>query len=175
VAPVPGGLTNVCLVTPAGRGECNLRDPMATLRRALADDVLLRDRFAAATLAAPPVVLGPLAVDATGRAFDGLLLAGDAAGFIDPMTGDGLRFAFCGGELAARAALRALEHGWPGVQAALAAARAEAFAPKWRFNRALRMLVASPRAIAAAAVGARILPAALRAVIARAGDCDLAA
>ena len=33
-----------------------------------------------------------------------VLLAGDAAGFVDPMTGDGLRFAVEGGELAARAA-----------------------------------------------------------------------
>ena len=30
-----------------------------------------------------------------------MLLAGDAAGFIDPMTGDGLRFALMGAELAA--------------------------------------------------------------------------
>ena len=36
----------------------------------------------------------------------GLLLAGDAAGFIDPMTGDGLRFAVRGGELAARGRAR---------------------------------------------------------------------
>ena len=42
-------------------------------------------------------------------------------GFIDPMTGDGLRFAVRGGELAARAALEALEHGWAGVHARLAA------------------------------------------------------
>jgi menaquinone-9 beta-reductase len=176
VAQVPGGLTNVCLVTAApGHGECSLRDPTATLQRALGDDPMLRDRFRSAALAAPPVVLGPLAVDATGRSVDGLLLAGDAAGFIDPMTGDGLRFAFRGGELAAQAALGALEHGWSGVHAALASSRAEAFAPKWRFNRALRTLVASPRFVTAAAVGARIVPAALRAVIARAGDCDLAA
>ena len=39
----------------------------------------------------------------------GLLLAGDAAGFVDPMTGDGLRFAVRGAELAADAALAALE------------------------------------------------------------------
>jgi flavin-dependent dehydrogenase len=30
-----------------------------------------------------------LAVDVRDAAMDGLLLAGDAAGFIDPMTGDG--------------------------------------------------------------------------------------
>jgi hypothetical protein len=34
--------------------------------------------------------------------------------------------------------------------------------------------VASPRAIEAAAFGARLAPAVMRAVIARAGDCDAA-
>jgi flavin-dependent dehydrogenase len=119
-------------------------------------------------------VLGPLAVDVTGDSVDGLLLAGDAAGFIDPMTGDGLSFALRGGELAAMAALRALEHGWVGVHAQLAAARRRAFAGKWRFNRALRSLVASPSGVLAAAAAARIVPGVLRAIITRAGDCDLA-
>jgi flavin-dependent dehydrogenase len=103
---------------------------------------------------------------------DGLLLAGDAAGFIDPMTGDGLRFAVRGGELAAAAAMRALEHGWTGVHREHAAARRAEFSDKWRFNRALRALVASPRAVDVAAFGARVAPAALRRVIEHAGDCD---
>ncbi|MBI3492074.1 MAG: FAD-dependent monooxygenase [Acidobacteria bacterium] len=174
VAPVPGGCTNVCLVTPLHRGDGAFADPAALLARELARDPRLRDRFADARLVAPPVVLGPLAVDGDGAALDGLLLAGDAAGFIDPMTGDGLRFAVRGGELAAHAALRALEHGWTGVADQLALKRRREFGGKWRFNRVLRALVASPRAVAAAARGARLAPGALRAVIARAGDCDVA-
>ena len=47
-------------------------------------------------------------MDAEPAAIDGLLVAGDAAGFIDPMTGDGLLFAVRGGELAAEAALEAV-------------------------------------------------------------------
>jgi menaquinone-9 beta-reductase len=172
VAPVPGGLTNVCLVRPSGPADHALADPAALLTRELARDPMLRDRFADARLVAPPVVLGPLAVDAPRAALDGLLLAGDAAGFIDPMTGDGLRFAVHGGELAAGAALQALEHGWTGVQARLAADRRRAFAGKWRFNRAIRALVSSPRSVDAAALAARLAPGVLRAVIARAGDCD---
>ena len=105
---------------------------------------------------------------------DGLLLAGDAAGFIDPMTGDGLRFAVRGGELAALAALHALEHGWTGVHARLRAARRREFAAKWRFNRALRALVASPVAVRSAAAASRLSPGLVRAIVARAGDCDLA-
>ena len=116
-------------------------------------------------------MLGPLAVDVVRHGVEGLILAGDAAGFIDPMTGDGLRFAVRGGELAAAAALRALAHGWRGVHARLAAERRAEFSGKWRFNRALRALVASPRAVGVAAVGARLAPAVIQRVIAHAGDC----
>jgi len=174
VAQVPGGLTNICLVKPSGPADADLRDPDALLLRALARDPMLRDRAAGARLIARSVVLGPLAVDVRSEAIPGLLLAGDAAGFIDPMTGDGLRFAIAGGELAAAAALRALEHGWNGVHAELERRRRSTFAGKWRFNRVLRALVASPRCVGAAAFGARLAPAVLRAVIARAGDCHAA-
>jgi flavin-dependent dehydrogenase len=171
IAPVPGGLTNVCLVKPSFAGDAALGNPGSLLTRSLADDPLLRDRAADARLISGPVVLGPLAVDVRDAAIDGLLLAGDAAGFIDPMTGDGLRFAIHGGELAAAAGLRALARGWAGVYADLAAERRRAFRGKWRFNRGLRAMVASPFAVDAAAIGARIAPPVLRALISRAGDC----
>jgi menaquinone-9 beta-reductase len=174
VAPLPGGLTNVCLVQPSQPADASLRDPAALLRDVLAHDLLLCERFASARAIAAPVVLGPLAVDHVDASLDGLLLAGDASGFVDPMTGDGLRFAVRGAELAADAALAALKHGWSGIHQQLGAARRREFAGKWRFNRALRALVASPRAIEAAAFGARLAPAVMRAVIARAGDCDAA-
>jgi flavin-dependent dehydrogenase len=171
IAPVQGGLTNVCLVKPSFAGDAALGDPGSLLTRSLADDPLLRDRAADARLISGPVVLGPLAVDVRDAAIDGLLLAGDAAGFIDPMTGDGLRFAIHGGELAAAAGLQALSRGWAGVHSGLTAARRRAFGGKWRFNRGLRAMVASPFAVDAAAIGARIAPPLLRALISRAGDC----
>ena len=47
-----------------------------------------------ATMVSPVTVLGPAGGRRIGRpGCPGLLLAGDAAGFVDPMTGDGLRFA----------------------------------------------------------------------------------
>src|SRR5205807_481278 len=107
-------------------------------------------------------------------ALGGLLLAGDAAGFIDPVTGDGLRFAVRGGELAATAALEALEHGWSGVHARLADRRRREFGAKFRFNRALRVLVGSPRGLEAARFGARFAPGVFRRMISKAGDCDVA-
>ena len=54
-------------------------------------------------------MLGPLAVDVPVAGMGGLLLAGDAAGFVDPMTSDGLRFAIRGAELAAEVARQCLE------------------------------------------------------------------
>jgi hypothetical protein len=60
------------------------------------------------------------------------------------------------------------------VHRELEAARAREFAAKERFNRVLRAIVSSPPAIAAATMGARIMPNALRAVIARAGDTAIA-
>jgi flavin-dependent dehydrogenase len=104
----------------------------------------------------------------------GLLLAGDAAGFVDPMTGDGLRFALRGGELAAHAALRALEHGWDDVHASLEEARRREFGPKWRFNRMLRGLVGSRVGVRGATLGGRVAPSAVRALIRYASDCRFA-
>jgi menaquinone-9 beta-reductase len=111
-------------------------------------------------------------VDVGPCAIDGLLLAGDAAGFVDPMTGDGLCFAIRGAELAATYALAAMERGWSGIHAGLAYERRAAFAGKWRFNRAVRSLVSSPPAVALAAAGARVAPAVLQRAIAYAGDCS---
>jgi menaquinone-9 beta-reductase len=166
VAPLVGGLANACVVT-ADRGA--LRDPAALLRDTLRRDPLLAERFARATMAARPVCLGPLAVESTASGVPGLLTAGDAAGFIDPMTGDGLRFAFRGGELAALTALTALDRGTD-ESAALRRSRRREFAAKWRFNRALRSLVATPIAIRAASAATRFSPSLLQRVIGYAGD-----
>src|ERR1700681_1785950 len=159
VAAVPGGIANVCLVRPfdeKGVGRPPAPFFAALLAAELAGDPLLRARFADARLVQPPVVLGPLAVDVSPAHLRGLLLAGDAAGFIDPMTGDGLRFAVQGGVLAAEAALQCLTEGWNEVHQRLDRARHREFAPKWRFNRALRALVASTGATEVAGIGARL-------------------
>ncbi len=107
VAPVPGGLTNVCLVRPSRPGDADLRDPAALLTR-VARRAIRCCATARRTRVSPDRLSSSVRSPSTWTApsLDGLLLAGDAAGFIDPMTGDGLRFAVRGGELAAAAALR---------------------------------------------------------------------
>ena len=170
VAPLPDGTANACVVT----SETGLlKDPdllLQTLRR----DPELGRRFARAEMLAAPTVLGPLAVDAVAAGMPGLLLAGDAAGFIDPMTGDGLRFAFRGGELAAQFAIEALEGRASTAHVRLLAARQREFGNKWRFNRVLRALVSSPSAVRAAGLGASIAPPMLAHVVAYAGDVQFA-
>ncbi len=104
----------------------------------------------------------------------GLLLAGDAGGFIDPMTGDGLRFALRGGELAAQYALRALETGDLSVHEELAAVRRREFSAKWRFNRALRGLAGSADAVRLAGLATRMSSWPLSRIIRYAGDVTAA-
>lgn len=175
VAPVPGGLTNACLVVPHTRGATTAgwRDPAAMLQSAIAADARLASRFRRSRMLDEPHVLGPMAIDARTAGAPGMLLAGDAAGFIDPITGDGLRFAYRGAELAAGVTLDVLEGKVEGRDAVrvLAARRHGAFAAKWRFNRAIRTLIASPLGVSGATVAARALPTAFRALIRYAGDC----
>lgn len=183
VAPIPGELTNACLVVPHSpspgrfggtdaRGDLPLSRPAEALDAALKADPELAERFATARPVDAPVMLGPMAVDTTAVGEPGLLLAGDAAGFIDPMTGDGLRFALVGAELAAGVVRDVFADRITIDRAHLVLAdrRRDVFAAKWRFNRALRSLVASPVSVSAAAVTAKVLPSMFSRMICYAGD-----
>ena len=173
IAPLPGGVTNVCVVRDLkNMFRAQRVNADHVIASAVMDDPMLRDRFVRARQVSDVASLGPLAVDAVTAGYPGLLLAGDAAGFIDPMTGDGLRFALRGGELAAEAALRELSSGSPAC-GSLWAARAREFGPKWRINRGLRTLVNSPRAVGAAARVAQQWSAPIRLLVRVAGDLNL--
>jgi flavin-dependent dehydrogenase len=172
VASVPGDLANVCVVREWQRGvTSSMRGDI--IAEALDADPALRERFARASRISVVTTLGPLAVESRSAGVPGLLLAGDAGGFIDPMTGDGMRFAVRGGELAATAALEELENGHP-AYAALARRRRLEFSGKWRFNRTLRALVASPSGVGLAAGLTSRWSAPVRSLIALAGDVALA-
>lgn len=168
IAPIDDELCNVCVVTgprPPGR------TPMEVMRRMIARDAGLADRLADARFVEPVHVLGPLAVETTALGTPGLLLAGDAAGFVDPMTGDGLHLAMRSAMLAATEALAVLEQGAFGDAAGrLARARRQALGAKLRFNRLMRRLSDSPAALGFAARGAMVAPGAVRLAIRYAGD-----
>jgi flavin-dependent dehydrogenase len=168
IAPLPGGLSNVCVVTGPRPGG---RSPIEIVRRAIDADSTLRERFARAEFVSGVRVLGPLAVNARAAGADGLLLAGDAAGFVDPMTGDGLSLAMRGAQLAALEALRTLETGdFAGAVLRLDGARQEAFRAKLRFNRFVRRLVDSPVAIELAGLGSTVAPGLVARAVRFAGE-----
>jgi flavin-dependent dehydrogenase len=168
VAPIGDGLVNVCAVT--GRRPVG-RTPDQVLHAAIAAETALRDRCRRLELASPISVLGPLALDPVAPGMPGLLLAGDAAGFVDPMTGDGMNLAMRGGVLAAEQALRALESGnLTAAVEGLARARRDAFGTKLVFNRCVRRIVSSPVAVELACWGSRLAPGLVRRAVRYAGD-----
>ena len=174
VSPLPDGLTNVCVVRTLTSPSAGRWCQQTVIRETVAADRWLRDRFVSARLESPVMALGPLAVDASGAGIPGALLAGDAAGFVDPMTGDGLRFALRGGVLAARAALDELATGDPSFRW-LERQRQREFGYKWRFNRALRWMAGSPAALAVATRVSARWPEPVRHLVREAGDvrCSL--
>ena len=168
IAPLDDHRVNVCVVTggrPAGQ------TPRAVMTSAIAANRRLRQRFTDVEFVSPVTVLGPLAVNAKAAGMTGLLLAGDAAGFVDPMTGDGMNLAMRGGLLAAREALRALETGeFDLAVRRLAEARHRELGAKLRFNRFVRRVVSSPLAVEVACWGSRVIPAVVRRAVRYAGD-----
>ena len=172
IAPVPHGLANVCVVRELAK-EASHAGATDVIDQAIAQEPALRRRFVGAERVGEVTVLGPLAVESRAAGVPGLLLAGDAAGFIDPMTGDGLRFAIRGGQLAAEAALRELETG-QSQHVTLAGARRREFRAKWLLNRTLRAMVASERGVRSAARLASVWSAPVEALIALAGDVPVA-
>jgi hypothetical protein len=171
---MPDALANACLVVPqraARRGWSNPADMLTAVLRA---DRVLAPRFGRARLVAPPRVLGPMALDGTAAGVPGMLLAGDAGGFIDPITGDGLRLALESATLAASVAIDMLAGRSSPEKSVtrLTLLRGSAFANKWRFNRAIRAFVSSGTMICGAAAVARVFPQAFEAIIRYAGDCE---
>jgi geranylgeranyl reductase family protein len=133
----------------------------------------LAERLDRARLVEPPRAIGPLAVRCRGAAVGGALLVGDAAGFYDPFTGEGVTLALRGAELAAEAALPALERAGAGPLPKLVAyerARRAATKDKFRFNHRLQLAVSWPLAANAIAQRLRRRPDLADRLVGIAGD-----
>jgi geranylgeranyl reductase family protein len=107
----------------------------------------LARRLAGAVRVAPVQALGPLAHRVSVPRPGGVLLVGDAAGFYDPFTGEGIFTALRSAELAAETIVAALHAGnvSAGGLAAYARARRDAFAGKERVTRALQLVLGHRR------------------------------
>jgi flavin-dependent dehydrogenase len=159
IAPVGGGLASVGLVVPMrgparrARGGVDLAALLAARLPGALDDL------EGAVRVSPVRGVGPMARRTRRQAGAGFLLVGDAAGFLDPLTGEGVFRALRGAELAAEAAERALARP-DGFPEGYEQARRAAFGGKERlvrlvhrallcpdlFSRALERLDARPEA-----------------------------
>lgn len=147
IAPLPDDEANVAFVLDAsafrraaGRLEAFARETLEHRFPAVA----ARTREARASDL--PRAIGPLAVSVRRRARPGLLLLGDAAGFHDPFTGEGVTLALRSGELAAGPVGDALRgRGSPrGAAATYESEYRRATRDKFRLNRLLQAVVALP-------------------------------
>jgi len=160
MAPVGGGRWNVTVVVPRSMARA-----VATDREAFFGDRLaaygVAGRLEGARRAGPLQVTGPFEVAPHRVAAPGALLVGDAAGYFDPFTGQGIHGALAGARIAAACALEALGAG--GVRAEEAALlRYErelggAIGPSRRVQRVVDHVLRRPRLLEPAA---RLLDAA---------------
>lgn len=107
----------------------------------------LARRLAGAERVAPLAAMGPLACRVAPPRHGGVLLVGDAGGFYDPLTGEGVFAALRGAELCAETAARALSRGDVSRRglAEYEDARRAVFADKHRFTQALQFVVGHRR------------------------------
>jgi geranylgeranyl reductase family protein len=136
LAPTPGGELNVGMALPlAGRGA-------AATRFAAAIDGLpaVASRLAGLRRLTPIRGVAPIGHRVARAAGDGWLLVGDAAGFIDPFTGEGIFRAL----RSARAAAAALRAGDAGAEQRYLAARRAAFVAKDTLTWTVQGMLAAP-------------------------------
>jgi geranylgeranyl reductase family protein len=174
VAPLSPTLANVTFVldrrelAPAGGDlEAFYRD---SLRRRWPR---LAERLEGAHLAFPPRAIGPLALDCRAVTAPGAVLVGDAAGFYDPFTGEGVTLALRTAELAAAALDLSLEERAslpPRRLLAYERSRHDATRDKFRFNRLVQVAVGWPGAANAVARRLRRRPDLADRLVSIAGD-----
>jgi flavin-dependent dehydrogenase len=142
-----GGVGNIVAAVPRDAFRRAHGDVEAVFARALRGLPSLEAAMRTARRRTPFVIVGPLAYARRRAVEDGLVLVGDAAAAINPMTGEGLAMALRGAELASDAVERALRHGGTGKGnlASYERARAAAFGDTWRASRLLQWIVRRPR------------------------------
>jgi len=145
--PLAADRVNFSIVVPlahAAPWSRRLEDFMTARARQLPH---LARRLEGAERVAPVRALGPLAHRVVEPRAGGVLLVGDAAGFYDPFTGEGIFTALRSAELAASTIAQALRAGDVSAAAlsAYARARRAAFAGKARVTRALQTVLGHRR------------------------------
>jgi geranylgeranyl reductase family protein len=137
LASIGSGLVNAALVVPIEEAGAVAADPQSLFVRRLTSVPELARRLADARIARAVMVTGPFARTTRRVAVDGCLLAGDAADFFDPFTGEGIFAALRGGRLAAETLVTAIASGDVSRDAlrAYRRARRREFQSKWVLER----------------------------------------
>jgi menaquinone-9 beta-reductase len=168
VADVGDGTANVVVVAHGAEAARVAGDRTGYFDRALRS----LDLLAAARRTDRVLATGPFDWPTTRAVADGALLVGDAAGYYDPFTGQGIFRALRGAELAAAAADEALRRG--DLSAAAFApyerARRRAFGTGERLQGVIEAALSCPRLFGAVAAGFARLPALADALVATTGD-----
>ena len=151
--PVGDGVGNLSLVVPVEEGrrrKADLAGYFDAVTRALPG---LRERLSGARRVGPVRALGPLAYRVAPPREDGVVLVGDAAGFLDPFTGEGIYAALRSAQIAAEVGSRAVRAG--DVSAATLRSahvqREREFAAKTRVTLLLQRIIARRASSVAAA------------------------
>lgn len=111
IAPQEGGRVNAAMVVEMTRFERRTVSVETFFDAAIRSYPGLRERVESSRRITPVRGVGPLARRVRRVSGAGFLLTGDAAGFFDPFTGEGIYDALLGGELAAATVAEALERG----------------------------------------------------------------
>jgi len=147
IAPVAGGLVNVGIVLGRTWQEALARQGGRAVADSIVAAIPATSDDAGAWRNGSPTdgVVGawPLGHRVTRRAGHGWLLVGDAAGFLDPFTGEGLHRALASTELAA-AAIRARARGGQGAFAAYERAMQRRFLTKDAVSWLVQAFLARP-------------------------------
>jgi flavin-dependent dehydrogenase len=168
VAAVEGGRANVTVVLTGAAVQ-----GVAGASTARFDEVVARmPRLSGARRVSPVRATGPFDFPVRSAIADGALLVGDAAGYYDPFTGQGIFRALRGAEMAAAVAVRALEAGDARVTdlAPYEAARRAEFGGGVRLQHLIEGFVSRPRLLGVAAAVFRRRPALADLLVAFTGD-----
>ena len=152
IAPLSPSEANVAFVVDRAEMLPSGGDLAGFYRATLARWPRIAERLSRAALTEPPRAIGPLALLARRVSVPGAALVGDAAGFYDPFTGEGITLALRGAEILADVADAWLRGGSDLRE--YDRRRAEATRDKFRLNRLLQHVVAWPSV--ANAVAARL-------------------
>jgi flavin-dependent dehydrogenase len=147
IAPQEDGRVNVAMVISMDTVRQRSQPVESFFDTAMLSYPAMAERVRAARRVTPVRGVGPLARRVLRVSGNGYMLVGDAAGFFDPFTGEGIFDALHGGELAAAAIANALDAGDTsgGALAAYDRARRDAFAGKRRAGWLVQAFVRSPR------------------------------